>query len=109
MSVKPILDPVDLAILEAVEDGRLELDDDDLVQFQTGGVLDVLDAEQHHGADVVDAYPDLGGAARALQHARAAYAAEKLGLKLRGDGRPLPRWLADELGRVLRRVIVRPH
>ena len=109
MCEKPILDPTDLAILEAVEDGRLELDDDDLAQFQTGGVLDVLEAEQRHGDRVLDEHPELAGAARALQRARYAYAADKLGVKLRGDGRPLPRWLVDELSRVLRRVIVRPH
>jgi hypothetical protein len=108
MSEKPILDPTDLAILEAVEDGRLELDEDDIVQFLSGGALEVLHAEQVHGDRVLDEHPELAGAARALQHARAAYAAQKLGLRLRGDGKPLPRWLADELGRVLRRVIVRP-
>jgi hypothetical protein len=104
-----MLDPVDLEILEAVEDGRLELDDADTVCFRSGCVLDVLDAEQQLGSGVVDAHPELAEAARALQHARAAYAAQKLGLRLRGDGKPLPRWLADELSRVLRRVIVRPH
>jgi hypothetical protein len=109
VSERPILDPVDLAILEAVEDGRLELDDDDAEQFRSGRVLDVLKAEQVLGAGVVDAHPGLAGAARALQRARYAYAADRLGVKLRGDGRPLPRWLVDELGRVLRRVIVRPR
>ena len=65
--------------------------------------------EQQHGAQVVDARPDLAEAAQALQRVRAAAAADKLGIVLRGDGRPLPGWLVAELSRVLRRVLLRPE
>jgi hypothetical protein len=108
MSEHPILDPVDLAILAAIDNVQLELDEADVACFRSGRVLDVLNAEQLHGNRVLDEHPELAEAAQALQHARAAFAAQKLGLKLRGDGKPLPRWLADELGRVLRRVLINP-
>ena len=67
----------------------LRLRDEDVSLLRTGKLHEVLELEQQHGAHVVDARPELAEAAQALQRVRAAAAADKLGIVLRGDGRPL--------------------
>jgi hypothetical protein len=88
--------------------GTLRLRDEDVALLRAGKLHEVLELEQQHGAHVVDVRPDLAEAAQALQRLRAAVAADKLGIVLRGDGRPFPDWLVAELSRVLRRVLLRP-
>ena len=89
--------------------GTLRLRGEDAALLRAGKLDEVLELEQQHGAHVVDVRPDLAEAARALQRVRAAVAADRLGVVLRGDGRPLPDWLVAELSRVLRRVLIRPN
>ena len=67
---------------------------------------ELLELEQRYGSQrgALEARPELAATGRALQVARAQMAAEAMGLKLRGDGRPLPPDLLSELQLVFSRL-----
>ena len=69
--------------------------------------VELLELEERYGSQqaALAARPDLAGTARALQRARAQAAARALGLKLRGDGRPLPADVLAELDLVFARIV----
>ena len=54
---------------------------------------------------VLDLRPDLAEVAKALQKARAQSAADKLGLTLRGNGRPFDPGVLAELEAVFRQIV----
>jgi hypothetical protein len=68
---------------------------------------ELLGLEEHHGTqrEALEARPDLAPTAQALQLARAQVAAERMGLRLRGDGRALPADVVVELQLVFSRIV----
>jgi hypothetical protein len=68
---------------------------------------ELLEAEDRYGSQraALEAHPELADTARALQLARAQAAAEAMGLTLRGDGRPLPADVVDELQLLFGRIV----
>jgi hypothetical protein len=90
------------------EPHKFGLSSEDVALLESGELAALLELEQKHGEALLDVHPELAEKAQALQRIRAAVAASELGLRLRGDGRPLPNWLVAELSRVLRRIVIDP-
>jgi hypothetical protein len=69
--------------------------------------VELLGAEERYGSQraALEAHPELADTARALQLARAQAAAEAMRLTLRGDGRPLPADVVDELRLLFGRIV----
>jgi hypothetical protein len=68
---------------------------------------ELLELEERYGSQeaVLNLRPDLVEVAKALQRARAQSAANKLGLTLRGDGRPFDSGVLADLELVFRQIV----
>src|SRR5262245_18919116 len=67
----------------------------------------LLALEERYGSQraALEAHPELGEVARALQRARAQAGADALGIVLHGDGRPFPPEILADLELVFSRVL----
>jgi hypothetical protein len=84
------------------------LPDEDLELLRAGKLRDLYELEDRYGGQqhLLQEHAELAATCQAMQRFRAAVAALALGIRLRGDGRPLPDWLAADLARALRGLLV---
>jgi hypothetical protein len=86
------------------------MDDYETAALGDGSVARLLDLEERYGSQraALEAHPELAGAARPMQRVRAKVAAARLGLELRGGGRPFPPDVIAEASRTLRAALLAP-
>lgn len=101
--------PTDDELLRLQRAGALP--DADVERIRDGKLTELFKLEEKHGGQraLLEIRPELADLCAAMQRVRAAVAAHALGIQLRGDGRPIPRWLVDELSRTVRGIVIAEH